>query len=166
MAFTTQYYIDRFTNAVIQATYKTGILPSIQMAQAILESGNGNSLLAKTYNNHFGIKADRSWRGLKINLPTKEVVNGQTITINQYFRWYNDPKESFKDHIQFLKENPRYTKAGVFRAKKPETQAQKLKDAGYATDPNYAAKLVSLIDQYDLRKLDQLAAKKKKEWSS
>ena len=153
-------YIKRFTNAVIKASKRTGLFPSLFMAQAILESGNGASSLANKYNNHFGIKASRNWKGKVIDINTREVFDGKEVYIKDGFRWYDNPEDSFKDRVVFLKNNPRYTKYGVFDAKNPEEQADALQRAGYATDPNYSKVLKSLITRYNLKDLDSLALKK------
>ncbi|PLX10630.1 MAG: hypothetical protein C0594_04735, partial [Marinilabiliales bacterium] len=142
-------YIKRFTNAVIKAAKGTGLFPSLFMAQAILESGNGQSSLASKYNNHFGIKASPGWKGKVIDMNTREVFDGKDVYIKDGFRWYNNPEDSFKDRVKFLKENQRYTRHGVFSAKTPEEQADALQRAGYATDPNYASTLKWLISKYN-----------------
>ena len=154
-------YIKRFANATINAAKGTGLFPSLFMAQAILESGNGQSTLAKKYNNHFGIKATKSWKGKVINMKTREVFDGNEVYIKDGFRWYNNPESSFKDRVRFLKQNPRYTKYGVFTAKTPEEQADALQRAGYATAPNYASTLKWIINKYNLKLLDIVTQKKK-----
>ena len=153
-------YIKGFTGAVIKAAKGTGLFPSLFMAQAILESGNGQSSLAKKYNNHFGIKASRGWKGKVIDMKTREVFDGKDVYIKDGFRWYNNPNDSFKDRVAFLKNNSRYTKHGVFSAKTPEAQADALQRAGYATDPNYSNTLKWLIKKYNLKALDSLMLKK------
>ena len=154
-------YIKRFTDATINAARGTGLFPSLFMAQAILESGNGQSTLAKKYNNHFGIKATKSWKGKVIDMKTREVYNGNEVYIKDGFRWYDNPESSFKDRVKFLKQNPRYKKYGVFSAKTPEEQADALQRAGYATAPNYASTLKWIINKYNLKSLDTLMLKKK-----
>jgi flagellum-specific peptidoglycan hydrolase FlgJ len=156
---TRQEYIQKFRGVVINAVKGTGLFPSVMMAQAILESSDkngvpGNSSLARVYNNHFGIKADKSWTGKKVNLKTREVFDGKEVIIGDYFRVYDDPIQSFKDRIEFLKKNQRYAKAGVFTAKNPEDQADALKLAKYATDPNYNTVLKNLISRLNLEDLD------------
>ena len=153
-------YIKKFSNAVINASIGTGLFPSLFMAQAILESGNGESTLAKKYNNHFGIKASRTWNGKVIDMKTREVYNGRDVYIKDGFRWYNKPEDSFKDRVKFLKNNPRYTKYGVFSAKTPEEQAEALQRAGYATSENYASTLKWIINKYNLKELDKIMLKK------
>jgi flagellum-specific peptidoglycan hydrolase FlgJ len=154
-------YIKQYTSAVINAAKGTGLFPSLFMAQAILESGNGQSTLAKKYNNHFGIKASKNWKGKVIDMNTREVFDGKEVYIKDGFRWYNNPLDSFIDRVSFLKNNPRYTKHGVFTAQSPEAQADALQRAGYATAPNYAQTLKWLIQKYNLKSLDQLMIKKK-----
>ena len=123
-------YITKFTQAVVNAAKGTGLFPSLFMAQAILESGNGQSSLAKKYNNHFGIKASKGWKGKVVDMKTREVFNGNEVFIKDGFRWYTNPLDSFKDRVDFLKKNLRYAKYGVFTAKSPEEQADALQRAG------------------------------------
>ena len=148
-------FIAKYSNAVINACIGTAIFPSVKMAQMALETGWGRSIPA---NNAFGIKASGAkspyWKGDVYNSKTKEVYNGKTVTITDGFRAYKSVQDSIADHNYFLETNPRYTRAGVFSAATPEDQARALKAAGYATDPNYAEKLISIINEYDLKTLD------------
>lgn len=158
---TRKEYVQKFRNVVLEAVKGTGLFPSLTMAQAILESSDrsgvpGNSSLARIHNNHFGIKADKAWIGPKVNLKTREVIDGSEVVIGDYFRVYEDPTQSFRDRVAFLKRNQRYTKAGVFTAKTPGEQAEALQKAGYATDPNYASILKKLIGSLDLEELDKV----------
>jgi flagellar protein FlgJ len=160
-------YITLHTPDVLTASKDTGLLPSVFMAQAILESSDsngvpGNSSLAKKYNNHFGIKASNGWKGQTATLPTKEQIGAEVKTISAMFRAYPTPKDSFVDRAKFLQSNPRYANAGVFSAKTPEEQALRLYKAGYATDSNYPAKIMNLINANGLKKLDALAETEKK----
>ena len=129
-------YIDSHAMGVVRACMGTGMLPEAVLCQSAIESGWGSSLLASKYNNYFGIKAGSSWKGDYVNLPTKEYVNGQYITINQKFRRYSSFTASVKDYISFLKGNTRYK--NVFAQKSVLGQLQALQNAGYATAPNYA----------------------------
>ena len=161
---TRQEYIKKFTSAAIDSTKGTNLFPSLVMAQAIVESANkygvaGESTLAKQFNNHFGVKADPRWKGMKVNLQTREVYDGKSVMVGDYFRVYENPEQSFKDRNDFLTLNPRYRKAGVFNATTPEAQAEALQKAGYATDPNYANLLKLIIKSYGLKKLDEAARK-------
>jgi flagellum-specific peptidoglycan hydrolase FlgJ len=146
-------YISTHENAVIRSTMGTGLFPSVMMAQAAIESGNGKSTLAAKYNNHFGIKAGKSWKGKSVVLATKEEANGQMYTINDSFRVYPSALASFRDRNRFLKVNPRYK--AVFTATTPEAQAWALQNAGYATATNYAESIISVIEANNLRRLDQ-----------
>ena len=135
-----------------------GILPSITTAQAILESGWGQSSLTKNSNNVFGIKADSRWTGKKVQVSTTENYNDKII---DSFRVYNSIEESIKDQGKFLNENKRYREHGLFNANHYTTQAQALEDAGYSTkknkegEPIYADMLISLIRDYNLQILDR-----------
>ena len=140
---------------IAQETFKEyGVFPSITLAQAILESGWGQSALATEGNNLFGIKADESWTGQVIEMETQEFVNGGYITVIARWRVYDKWEQSVLDHGKFLKENSRYEQAGVFKAKDYREQAEAILRAGYATDPNYANKLCSMIESYELNKYD------------
>jgi len=153
-------YIEKYKSAVIAAAKDTGLFPSLFMAQAILESGNGTSSLASKYNNHFGIKSGKSWTGKVINLKTREVFDGKEVYIKDGFRWYDNYLDSFKDRVKFLQNNSRYARHGVFTATTPEAQADALQKAGYATAPNYANTLKMIISKYNLKSLDVELKKK------
>ncbi|MGK0551560.1 glycoside hydrolase family 73 protein [Enterococcus faecalis] len=138
----------------LQASY--GVLPSIIIGQAILESNWGQSQLAAKYNNLFGIKAYGNQP--KVNLETKEYVNEVWITIQGDFRVYQTWEESMKDHTRLFVEgvdwNPRlYEK--VLLAKNYKEAAEALQTAGYATDPTYAEKVISVIEANHLYKYDR-----------
>lgn len=148
-------YIKAHGDSIVRSTMGTNLFPSVMMAQAVLESRNGDSLLSKKYNNHFGIKAIGKWKGAAVNLDSGEVVNGQSIVQNSAFRVYDSALASFKDRNKFLIENPRYERNGVFKASTPEEQAFALQRAGYATDPNYAHSIISIINTYGLKELDK-----------
>lgn len=153
---TRKQFIEKYSKVVKEASKNTGLFPSVFMAQAILESGNGNSKLTKEANNFFGIKADKSWTGAVYEIATKEHINGQDVTVMAKFRKYTTPLLSFLDRVMFLFDNKRYTNAGVFTASTPEDQARALQKAGYATDPNYANLLITLINQNNLKDLDRV----------
>ena len=159
MGVTTDY-IAQYQQDVADSTSGTGLFPSVMMAQAILESNNGKSLLASKYNNHFGIKKSGLWLGGSVNLPTTEEVNGTEINTTADFRTYNTAFDGFVDRNNFLKQNSRYANAGVFAATTPEQQAQSLLDAGYATESDYASSLIQLINQFNLKALDNLPVNK------
>jgi len=147
-------YIERHWTDAVEACKGTGLFPSVMLAQGILESGNGNSSLSRLYHNHFGIKKGVSWTGRVVNLKTREVFDGKSTTIVDGFRVYETSKQGFRDRNEFLRRNPRYAKAGVFTATTPEEQIDALARAGYATDPDYARKLKSIINASSLKQYD------------
>lgn len=150
-------FIEEIKDEAINNYKEYKILPSITIAQAILESSWGESELAKLYNNLFGIKADESWKGEYVTLETSEYYN---VKIEDKFRVYKDKFQSIKDHAKFLVENKRYEKHGVFEARTYINQANALQNAGYSTveDNNgqkrYAKDLIKLIRQYNLQLID------------
>lgn len=147
-------YIKTFGFHAIESCEASGLFPSVKMAQAILESSSGNSTLAAKHNNHFGIKRGIGWKGEVVSMKTGEVLNGRSVTITDAFRKYSDAFSSFVDHTRFLQNNSRYAKAGVFKAATPEAQILAIKNAGYATDPEYVNKIISLITKWNLKSLD------------
>lgn len=137
----------------LQASY--GVLPSIIVGQAILESNWGQSQLAAKYNNLFGIKAYGNQK--KVNLETKEFVNEVWIVIQGDFRVYNTWEESMDDHtrlfINGVSWNPKlYDK--VLLATNYKEAANALQQAGYATDPTYAEKVIGVIESFQLYRYD------------
>lgn len=145
--YTTVAYIDKFKNIAITEMNKYGIPASITLAQALLESGTGNSDLAKYANNHFGIKCTSDWNGKGYYKDDDQK--------DDCFRVYNNPEESFKDHSEFLKRK-RY--ASLFALDKDDYEgwAIGLKAAGYATNPKYPDLLIGIIGKYDLHQYDKL----------
>lgn len=157
----TKEYITKYAQDMVDASQGTGLFPSVMMAQGIIESGNGDSLLASKYNNHFGIKCactacPCNLLNQNVVLKTDEEVNGRKITIDGKFRTYANTYDGFADRIDFLKSNPRYTKAGVFEAKTPQEQVAALVRGGYATSSTYAQKLNDIIKRFDLESLDRM----------
>lgn len=150
-------FIESIQAGAVENYHRYGILPSITIAQAILESNWGTSELATQGKNLFGVKVGSDWKGNTILMDTREYYD---TWIQDHFRKYEDVADSILDHGKFLAENPRYEKAGVFKAKTYRAQAQALQDAGYSTDQDeegnyvYAEKLGALIRQYNLQLLD------------
>lgn len=133
-----------------------GILPSIILGQAILESNWGQSSLASEYNNLFGIKAFGDEK--KVTLETKEYVNEQWITINGDFRVYDSWEDSMDDHTMLFVTGTNWNPAlyeGVLTAQNYQEAAAALQTAGYATDPGYTKKIVEVIETYHLDKYDR-----------
>lgn len=127
----------------------TKIPASFTVAEAALESGWGADCPGF---NLFGIKADPSWTGPITTQQTHEVVDGQTITIAANFRAYPSWLASLSDHAQFLLTNPRYQPAFAYTC--GINFAQAVAAAGYATDPQYATKIISIIKAHNLSSLD------------
>lgn len=133
------------------------LFASLAIAQAALESGSGRSELSKEYNNHFGIKANPAWKGKVVSMRTREVYNQKDVLVVDGFRVYDSIEDSFADRNRFLARNRRYTTNGVFSATTPQGQARALQKAGYATDPDYSAKLIGIIKANNLERYDVAA---------
>ncbi len=141
-----QDYVDKYKVLAIKEMTRSGVPASITMAQACLESGDGNSELARKSNNHFGIKCKSTWKGKKVYYDDD--------TKNECFRKYKSVEESFIDHTHFLLDNYRYASLFKLAPTNYKAWARGLKKAGYATDPNYAHRLISIIEEYNLHLLD------------
>ncbi len=144
---TRQQYIDVFAQLAIQEMNEYHIPASITMAQACFESGDGNSPLAKGANNHFGIKCNSSWSGPSIKQDDE--------THDECFRKYGSAIESFRDHSKFLTGSMRYQFLFDYSISDYKKWAYGLKKAGYATDPQYPARLIKIIEDFQLYKLDE-----------
>jgi LysM repeat protein len=142
-----QDYIDAFAKLAIQEMNEYHIPASITMAQACFESSDGNSVLAQQANNHFGIKCNSSWSGPSIRQDDE--------TRNECFRKYNTAIESYRDHSVFLTGGMRYQFLFDYDIKDYKKWAYGLKKAGYATDPNYPERLIKIIEDFQLHKLDE-----------
>jgi N-acetylmuramoyl-L-alanine amidase len=141
-----KYWLD-----AVAATSGTGIFPETMLAMAVVESqgkaedGNyypGLGLTARKANNYFGIKASSSWKGLTISLPTPGDADKISV-----FRVYPSLKDSIKDFVKFLQENPRYTKAGVFKAPDYVSQIMAIAKAGYSESSTYASVVTSIANK-------------------
>ncbi|HNR55839.1 MAG TPA: glucosaminidase domain-containing protein [Flavobacteriales bacterium] len=143
---TPEEYIGEWKEVAVKKMREHGIPASITLAQGLLESGNGNSELARKANNHFGIKCTPDWTGGRSYHDDDKK--------DDCFRKYKDAAQSYEDHAKFL-QKPRY--AALFELKPTDYVgwAKGLKKAGYATDPNYPSKLIALIERYELDKLDK-----------
>lgn len=133
---------------------KSGVLASLTIAQAILESGWGTSELATGGNALFGIKATKTWKGKVYCKDTKECYDGvNLVTVsNATFRAYSSWEESITDHSAFLKANKRYK--AVIGERDYKKACEAIKAAGYATDPDYVSKLTKLIEDHKLTEYD------------
>jgi len=140
-------YIQRWQLLAIEEMNRSGIPASITMAQACLESADGNSKLARKSNNHFGIKCKSSWKGKKVYYDDDEK--------NECFRKYRTVEDSYIDHTNFLMNNPRYGSLFKLKTTNYKGWAHGLKKAGYATSRTYAHRLIKIIEEYKLYRLDK-----------
>lgn len=148
-----QNFIESVAQGAINGWTKYGVLPSVTVAQAILESGWGQSALSTQAHNLFGIKG--SYNGQYVTMQTREVYNGQSYYIYDNFRKYANNSESVEDHGNFLYSNSRY--ANLLGDQSYASVARKLQSDGYATDPSYASSLIKLVEMYNLTQLDNIA---------
>ena len=140
-------YIDNYSSIAKEEMLQYGIPASITLAQGILESGAGRGTLTSKANNHFGIKCHKGWTGERVYHDDDEA--------QECFRKYKDAKYSFRDHSLFLTQRSRYR--DLFKLRKDDYKgwAKGLRKAGYATDPKYPNKLISIIERYNLVAFDQ-----------
>jgi hypothetical protein len=138
----TENYILQYRKIAIENENQYGIPASITLAQGIIESGSGRSTLAKQGNNHFGIKCHNSWTGKRMYQDDDEK--------GECFRVYDNAEQSYTDHSLFLTKMKRY--AFLFKIDKTDYKswAKGLKQAGYATNPNYSNLLINIIELYEL----------------
>lgn len=144
--FTREQYINNYKDIAIRQMKAYGIPASIILAQACLESGNGNSRLAVKGNNHFGIKCHNTWKGRRIYHNDDER--------GECFRRYSSAEDSFKDHSEFLRNGKRYQSLFDLGKTDYKAWAHGLKAAGYATEPKYAKMLIDIIERNDLHQYD------------
>lgn len=144
---TREEYIEKYKNIAIAHMEHYGIPASITMAQGILESNSGNSQLSRSSNNHFGIKCKKDWTGEKVYHDDDQK--------GECFRKYPSVEASYRDHAEFLDKSPRYDSLFVYSSSDYRSWARGLKAAGYATAPDYAERLVRIIEENKLFLLDQ-----------
>ena len=152
---TVNQFIKQVAPAAQREQRKYHIPASITIAQAGTESNWGRSKLAYKYNNLFGIKGEGA--NSKV-LSTKEYTNGKWVVIKGRFRVYDSWAESIKDHTQLMVKGTAYNEQNyqaVIDATNYQEAARALQKAGYATDPDYAAKLINVIKTYQLDRYDQ-----------
>lgn len=149
-------FLSKIKEGAIQGYHTHKILPSVTAAQAMLESASGKSSLAAKYNNLFGIKASADWNGRIINLPTREHGAGGSYQTNANFRWYDNWSDSMVDHAAFFTNTPWRVEnyKHVVGEKDYKKASNALRNAGYATDPLYATKLIRIIEQNSLTAWD------------
>ena len=146
---TPEEYIHTYKDIAIREMKAHKIPASITLAQGLLESGAGNSTLAREAKNHFGIKCHKGWEGDTYYMDDDEK--------NECFRKYDNVEDSFRDHSDFLCGRNRYAALFDLEITDYEGWAKGLKAAGYATNPKYAQLLIDRINLYDLTQYDQIA---------
>lgn len=146
-------YVDAYSELAVIEMYRSGIPASITLAQGLHESNNGLSKLAIEANNHFGIKCKTYWQG-KTYFHNDDDYDASGNLIPSCFRSYDNAVASFVDHSQFLQKGKNYTSLFNYDRTDYESWAHGLKRCGYATDVNYAQKLLSKIANYDLAQYD------------
>ena len=144
---TREEYVEKYKAIAIAHMERYGIPASITMAQGILESDSGNSRLATSSNNHFGIKCKKSWKG--------DRVYHDDDAKGECFRAYPSVEASYQDHADFLDQSPRYDSLFVYASDDYKSWARGLKACGYATAPDYAERLVKIIESMKLYLLDK-----------
>lgn len=145
-------YINQYKEIAVSEMHRTGIPASIKLAQGLLESDWGRSDLANIANNHFGIKCGNYWRGESFFKEDDDYHQGEIIA--SCFRKYASAQQSYIDHSEFLAK-ARYQKLFNLNTKDYHGWAKGLKEAGYATDPEYPSKLISIIEKYELYLYDE-----------
>lgn len=152
---TPEQFIPLVAADAVAAMKDTSVPASFTIAQAALESGWGARTIGAA-NNLFGIKADPSWTGPKVQAVTTEYINGRPIHVLAWFRSYPNFGASVRDHTAFLCTNERY--AGCFASRDGEAFAKAVAAAGYATDPNYATKIIDTMQTHNLKQFDNGAS--------
>jgi hypothetical protein len=140
-------YIRKYQLLAISEMNRSGIPASIKMAQACLESSDGNSTMARESNNHFGIKCKGGWNGATSYFDDDEK--------HECFRKYKTVEDSYIDHTNFLMGFPRYTPLFSLSSTDYTGWAKGLKKAGYATDPSYDKRVIEIIELFQLWQLDR-----------
>lgn len=151
---TPQEYIEMYKDDAIKEMHRSGVPASITLAQGMLESGYGNSALARKAKNHFGIKCHSDWNGATFKMDDDRK--------NECFRKYKSVWHSYRDHSDFLKGKKRY--AFLFELKMTDYKGwcRGLKKAGYATNKKYASLLISMIERFDLNQFVEKLSKRQK----
>lgn len=146
-----QNFVSKMSHAARLAANESGVPAKLILSQAALESGWGRREIMRedgtTSHNLFGIKASPNWKGKVVNVMTTEFENGVERKLKQPFRAYDSYAESFADYARLIGTNKRYS--AVVAAPSAEEAAHRIQAAGYATDPAYANKLISIMSYFD-----------------
>lgn len=150
---TTAQYIATYKNIAIEEMNRSGVPAAIKLAQGILETQSGNGWLVNNSNNHFGIKCKNNWIGPSVNYDDD--------ARQECFRKYENASASYRDHSNFLRNNPRYAFLFQFGAEDYQSWAYGLKQAGYATSRTYPQQLIKIIEDNNLQDYTLIALGKK-----
>ncbi len=156
-------FVEKLWPWALEAANRIGIQPQALLAQAALETGWGQKIIRQLdgtpSHNLFGIKADGRWGGDRVSVSTLEYEQGSAVKRRDAFRSYDSFQHSFNDYVDFLKANPRYEQA-LSSTANSNAYFTELQKAGYATDPNYARKIDSVLQGREMNHaLDQLKVK-------
>ncbi|MCW3463357.1 glucosaminidase domain-containing protein [Chitinophaga nivalis] len=146
---TTQQYIATYKNVAIEEMRRSGVPAAIKLAQGIVETQSGNGTLCLQSNNHFGIKCKNTWTG--------KTIRYDDDARQECFRVYDSARESYKDHSDFLRSNPRYAFLFQFDGDDYKSWAYGLKQAGYATNKTYPQQLIKIIEENNLQQYTLIA---------
>lgn len=146
---TTQQYIDTYKNLAIEEMRRSGVPAAITLAQGVVETQSGNGTLCLQSNNHFGIKCKNTWTG--------KTIRYDDDAAQECFRVYESARDSYRDHSDFLRSNPRYAFLFQFDGDDYKSWAYGLKQAGYATNKTYPQQLIKIIDDYNLQQYTLIA---------
>lgn len=147
-------FINEIAQAAQQSALKTKVPASFVIAEGALESGWGASMLATKGMNLFGVKADASWKGATISINTREFLRGKWVMVPALWRQYSSWLDCISDHASFLLDNERY-KPAFAHSNDALAFTKAVAAAGYATDPNYASKIIAVINANKLIQLDR-----------
>jgi peptidoglycan hydrolase FlgJ len=149
-----QAFVQQLWHCAEAAATELGIPAEALLAQAALETGWGNHVMAqrdgRSSYNLFGIKADQRWDGGQVKRETLEYESGVAVRRREHFRTYESFEQSFQDYVAFVKSSPRYAEA-LSNAGDPDAYFQALQEAGYATDPAYAEKILRVMQGPEMR---------------
>tara|TARA_R110002074_G_scaffold228259_2_gene399873 strand:- start:67463 stop:68425 length:963 start_codon:yes stop_codon:yes gene_type:complete len=149
-------FVDKLWPQAQKAAQQLGVDAKVLLAQSALETGWGQHVMqnkaGQSSHNLFGIKASRGWEGKTVSVQTVEFEQGIAVKRQANFRAYDSYEESFNDYVQFLKQNPRYQEA-LSKVDSNEGFIKGLQKAGYATDPEYAKKIISILGREQLSSL-------------
>lgn len=146
-------FLDQIVPAARASHKASGIPASFTLAQAALESAWGASKLSKQGCNLFGVKADKAWKGAVLMMETAEFENGKRVMVMARWRQYPTWAACLADRVEFFKRNRRY--ADCFKETTGEGWCDAVAKAGYATDPDYSAKLKAMIKGRNLTRFDE-----------